>query len=172
MSDHKIIAVIGATGAQGGGLARAIAADRSHGFVARAITRNPGSDKASALRALGIEVVAGDADNPASLERAFAGAYGAFCVTNFWEHSSAEREGKQAGAMAHASRKAGLTHVVWSTLEDTREHIPLTDTRMPTLHGKYNVPHFDSKGEMNRVFEQVAAPTSFLEAAFYWENFI
>lgn len=173
MSDtKKVIAVIGATGAQGGGLARALAADPNGPFTARAITRNPNSDKAVALRRLGVDVVAGDADDPPSLERAFAGAYGAFCVTNFWEHLSAEREGHQAAAMARATAEAGVQHVVWSTLEDTRELIPLTDPRMPVLQGKFNVPHFDSKGQMNRVFESEGGPTSYLQAAFYWENFI
>jgi uncharacterized protein YbjT (DUF2867 family) len=172
MSSSKVIAIIGATGAQGGGLARTIAANPAGGFTARAITRNPASDKAKALAALGIEVVQGDADHPASLERAFAGAYGAFCVTNYWEHLSAEREGAQAAAMARATKKAGLTHVIWSTLEDTREWIPLDDPRMPALQGLYNVPHFDSKGQVDVVFEEEGAPTSYLHAAFYWENFI
>jgi uncharacterized protein YbjT (DUF2867 family) len=172
MSSSKIIAVIGATGAQGGGLARAIAANPASGFTARAITRNPDSHKAKALAALGVEVVQGDADHPASLERAFAGAYGAFCVTNYWEHLSAEREGVQAANMARATKKAGLEHVIWSTLEDTREWIPLDDPRMPALQGLYNVPHFDSKGQVDVVFEEEAAPTSYLHAAFYWENFI
>lgn len=112
MSDKKVIAVFGATGAQGGGLARAIAADPSGPFVARAITRNPDSDKAKALTALGIEVVAADADKPETLAAALSGAYGAFCVTNFWEHFSAEREGVQATAMARATRAAGVQHVV------------------------------------------------------------
>ncbi len=172
MSDKKIIAVIGATGAQGGGLVRAIAADRGGAFTARAITRNPASDKAQALAALGVEVVAGDADDAPSLDRAFAGAHGAFCVTNFWEHFSVDREGAQAAAMARASRRAGLKHVVWSTLEDTRKWVPLTDSRLPTLHGHYKVPHFDSKGQMDDVFAKEAAPTTYLLAAFYWENFI
>jgi uncharacterized protein YbjT (DUF2867 family) len=172
MSEKKIIAVIGATGAQGGGLARAIAADREGLFVARAITRKPESEKARALVELGMEVVAGDADDPASLDRAFAGAYGAYCVTNYWEHLSAEREGVQATAMARATRKAGVQHVIWSTLEDTRKWVPLDDRRLPTLQGKYKVPHFDSKGQMDRVFAEEAAPTTYLLAAFYWDNFI
>jgi len=172
MPDKKIIAVMGATGAQGGGLARAIAADRNGPFVARAITRKPDSDKALALARLGVEVVAGDADDPPSLERAMAGAFGVFCVTNFWEHFSAEREGAQAMAMARATRKVGAQHVVWSTLEDTRRWVPLSDTRLPTLHGKYKVPHFDSKGQVDRVFAEEAAPITYLLAAFYWENFI
>lgn len=172
MSKKEIIAVIGATGAQGGGVARAIAADPRGRFKARAITRKPDSDKARALADLGVEVVAGDADHPASLDRAFTGAYGAFCVTSYWEHLSPDREGEQARAMAHASRKAGLHHVVWSTLEDTRAIVPLSDPRMPVLQGKFNVPHFDSKGQMDDVFAREGAPTSFLHAAFYWDNFI
>lgn len=168
----KIIAIFGATGAQGGGLAHAIAADPNGPFAARAITRNPDSDKAKALKALGADVVAGDTDDPASLDDALAGADAAFCVTNFWEHLDVVREGNQAAAMARATKKAGLSHVVWSTLEDTRKDIPLTDTRMPVLHGQFFVPHFDSKGQMDPVFTADAAPTSFLRAAFYWDNFI
>jgi uncharacterized protein YbjT (DUF2867 family) len=172
MQNKKTIAVVGATGAQGGGLARAILADRDGPFTVRAITRKPDSEKARALAALGAEVVAGDADDPPSLDRAFAGAYGAYCVTNFWEHFSADRETNQAAALARATRKAGLQHVVWSTLEDTRKSVPLADSRLPTLQGKYKVPHFDGKGEADRVFATEAAPTSYLLAAFYWENFI
>jgi uncharacterized protein YbjT (DUF2867 family) len=172
MPAKKIIAVIGATGAQGGGLARAIAADRDGPFTARAVTRKPESDQARALAALGVEVVAGDADDPAGLDRAFAGAHGAFCVTNYWEHLSVEREVVQAGNMARATKKAGLRHVIWSTLEDTRLRVPLADSRLPTLQGKYKCPHFDSKGSADGVFAGEAAPTTYLLAAFYWENFI
>ena len=172
MPDKKVIAVMGATGAQGGGLVRSIVADKSGAFAVRAITRKPDSDKAKALSALGVEVVAGDADDAPSIERAFQGAHGAFCVTNFWEHFSAEREGAQAAAMARASKKAGLQHVVWSTLEDTRKRVPLSDTRLPTLQGKYKVPHFDGKGESDHFFADEGAPTSYLLAAFYWDNFI
>jgi uncharacterized protein YbjT (DUF2867 family) len=172
MSQKKIIAVLGATGAQGGGLARAIAADTSGEFTARAITRNPDSDKAKALAALGIEVVAGDTDDPAGLDKAFAGAYGAYCVTNFWEHFSPAREIAQATNIARATKKANLQHVIWSTLEDTRKSIPLDDTRLPTLQGEYKVPHFDSKGSVDHVFANEGAPTTYLLAAFYWDNFI
>ena len=172
MSDKLVIAVIGATGAQGGGLVRAIADDRNGPFVARAITRKPDSDKARALAALGIEVVAGDADDPAGLDRAFAGAYGAYCVTNFWEHHSADRETTQAGHMAAAARTAGLQHVIWSTLEDTRTIVPLDDPRLPTLQGRFKVPHFDGKGASDHLFADAGVPTTCLLAAFYWENFI
>jgi len=172
MAETKLIAVTGATGAQGGGLVRAILADRNGGFRVRAITRTPDSDKARALANLGAEVVAGDADDTATLANAFAGAHGAFCVTNFWEHFSADREALQAAALARASRVAGVQHVVWSTLEDTRAHVPLEDGRLPTLQGKYKVPHFDAKGAADRVFAAEGAPTSYLLASFYWENFI
>jgi uncharacterized protein YbjT (DUF2867 family) len=172
MAEQKIIAVIGATGAQGGGLVRAILADRERRFAVRAITRKVDSDKARSLAVAGAEVVAGDADDPRSLERAFDGAYGAFLVTNFWEHFSPERELKQAASMARATKAAGVAHAVWSTLEDTRHDFPLEDARLKTLQGKYKVPHFDAKGEADAIFAAEAAPTSYLMAAFYWENFI
>ena len=172
MPEKKLIAVIGATGAQGGGLVRAILADREGPFTVRAITRHPGSEKAKALAALGAEVVAGDADDPPSLRGAFAGAHGVFCVTNFWEHFSPEREVSQAGAMARAAKHAGVSHVIWSTLEDTRIRVPLTDRRLPTLKEKYKVPHFDAKGEADRIFAQESVPTTYLLASFYWDNFI
>lgn len=143
---RKIIAVVGATGAQGGGLVRAILNDPEGAFAARALTRNPDSDKARALAALGAEVVAADVGDERSLRRAFDGAHGAFCVTFFWDHFSPEKELAHAAAMARAARGAGLEHVIWSTLEDTRRWVPLDDPRMPTLMGKYKVPHFDSKG--------------------------
>jgi uncharacterized protein YbjT (DUF2867 family) len=172
MPERKIIAVIGATGAQGGGLVRAIQADKSGSFAARAISRNPNSEKAQALRAAGVEVVAGDADKVETLGPAFRGAYGAFLVTNFWEHFSAEREVAQARNMAQAAKAAGLQHVIWSTLEDTRKWVPLEDDRMPTLQGKYKVPHFDGKGEADHFFRDLGVPTTFLLTAFYWENLI
>jgi uncharacterized protein YbjT (DUF2867 family) len=172
MADEKIIAVVGATGAQGSGLVRAILADKGGPFRARALTRNPGSEKARALAGAGAEVVAADVDDPESLKRAFTGAYGAFCVTFFWEHFSPEKELAHARAMAKAAKQAGLQHVIWSTLEDTRKHIPLSDNRMPTLMGKYKVPHFDAKGEADHIFAELGVPTTFLVTSFYWENLI
>ncbi len=172
MARRKIIAVAGATGAQGGGLARAILADPRGEFAVRALTRNAASEKARELARLGAEVVAADLDDPASVERAFAGAYGAYCVTFFWEHLSPEREQAQARTMAEAARRAGLRHVLWSTLEDTRRFVPLSDPRMPTLMGRYKVPHLDAKGEMDRVFTDLGVPTTFLLTSFYWENLI
>ncbi len=172
MADKKIIAVVGATGAQGSGLVRAILADPSGGFAARAITRDANSDKAKELARLGAEVVTADVDDVESLKKAFAGAYGAFCVTFFWEHFSGEKETAQATAMAEAAKAAGVQHVIWSTLEDTRKWVPLSDDRMPTLQGRYKVPHFDAKGEADAVFARLGVPTTYLLTSFYWENFI
>jgi uncharacterized protein YbjT (DUF2867 family) len=171
MSDKKIIAVVGATGAQGGGLVRAICNDPDGGFTARALTRDASSDAAKALAALGAEVVVADTNDAAAVQKAFEGAYGAFCVTNFWEHFTPETEQAQAENMIAAAKANGLHHVIWSTLEDTRELVPLDDDRMPTLNEKWKVPHFDAKGSINHLFTE-SVPTTLLNTAFYWENFI
>lgn len=172
MGNSKIIAVVGATGAQGKGLVNAILNDKNSGFKVRAITRNANSDKAKELIIKGVEVVEANVDDQASLVAAFKGAYGAFCLTFFWEHFSPEKENLHAKNMAEAATKAGVQHVIWSTLEDTRKWIPLEDDRMPTLHGKYKVPHFDAKGESNIYFEKSGVPYTLLNTSFYWENFI
>ena len=172
MSEKKIIAVVGATGAQGGGLVRAIAGEPSGAFTARAITRDPSSGKAKALAALGAEVVAADIDDEASLATAFQGAHGAYCVTFFWNHFSPAQEKAEIRNMAGAAKAAGVAHVIWSTLEDTRQWVPLSDTRMPTLMGEYKVPHFDAKGESNGVFTALNVPTTLLFTSFYWDNLI
>jgi uncharacterized protein YbjT (DUF2867 family) len=168
MADRELIAVIGARGSQGGGLARAIVSDLDGGFRCRAITRNPDNDKALALKREGTEVVKADLDDAASLEKAFAGAYGAFCVTNFWEHFSAEKEKAQAKNMAVAAKTAGVKHVIWSTLEDTRTLMAPDDKRMPFLQEKYRVPHFDAKAEADAFF--AGLPVTYLVTSFYWDN--
>jgi uncharacterized protein YbjT (DUF2867 family) len=169
---NKLIAVVGATGAQGGGLVRAILSDKAGGFAVRAITRKATGDKAKALADAGAQVVAADLDDAASVRRAFDGAHGAFCITNYWEHFSVDKELAQAATMAQAAKDAGLRHVIWSTLEDTRKLVPLSDPRMPTLYGKYKVPHFDGKGEADALFRQRDVPTTFLLTSFYWDNLI
>ncbi len=172
MSSTKILAVVGATGAQGGGLVRAILDDAGGEFAVRALTRDPDSDSARALATAGAEVVAADVDDVDSMKWAFDGAYGAYCVTFFWAHFSPEKEFAEAGGMAEAAKAAGLQHVIWSTLEDTRQWVPLNDERMPTLMGKYKVPHFDAKGQANHLFTDLGVPTTFLLTAFYWDNLI
>lgn len=168
----QIIAVVGSTGSQGGGLARALLGDPQGRFAVRALTRKPTSDAARNLKALGAEVVHTDIDDPGSVRSAFEGAYGAYCVTNFWEHLSAEREMTQARNMAEAAKAAGVQHVIWSTLEDTRLLVPLSDNRMPTLQGQYKVPHFDAKGASNHYFTDLGLPVTLLQTSFYWDNFI
>ncbi len=104
----KLIAIVGATGAQGGGLARAILDDPQGGFTVRALTRHPDNDKARALAARGAEVVAADLDDEASLVRAFTGADGAFCVTNYWERLLArarDRAGQEHGERGKDDRR-------------------------------------------------------------------
>ena len=172
MSGRKIIAVVGATGAQGGGLVRAILGDAEGGFAVRALTRDPGAAKAKALAELGAQVVAADLDDEASLARALGGAHGAYFVTNFWEHFSPDKEQAQARNLAAAAKHAGLAHVIWSTLEDTRRWVPLADSRMPTLMGRFKVPHFDAKGEADAYFRDAGVPTTFLLTSFYWDNLI
>ena len=172
MAEKKIIAIFGATGAQGGGLARAILNDKQSEFAVRAITRDPNSEKSKELAAMGAEVVAGDIDDRESLKKALQGAYGAYFVTFFWAHFSPEKEIGEARNMAQAAKEAGLKHVIWSTLEDTRKFVSLDDNRMPTLQGKYKVPHFDAKGEADEFFRRAGVPTTFLVASFYLDNFI
>lgn len=168
MADKKVIAVVGATGSQGGGLVRAILENAAGGFACRAITRDTRKEKAQALAAKGAEVVKADLDDLVSLEKAFAGAHGAFCLTNFWEHLSAEKEKVHAKNLAEAARAAGVKHVIWSTLEDTRKLMAPGDTRMPFLQGRYRVPHFDGKGEADAYF--AGLPVTFLVTSFYWDN--
>ena len=180
MSDKKLIAVVGATGSQGGGLVRAILADAGQEFAVRALTRDPESAKAKELAAAGAEVVKADLDDEASVRKAFDGAYGAFVVTNYWAprtpeeeaaRTAAEMELEQAANAARAAKDAGLEHVIWSTLEDTRPHFGEGD-RVPSVDdGRYKVPHFDAKGEANELFTQYGVPTTFLQTTFFYEAF-
>jgi uncharacterized protein YbjT (DUF2867 family) len=176
----KLIAVVGATGAQGGALARAILADPSGEFAVRALTRNPDSGAAKDLAAAGAEVVAADLDDEASIRAAFDGAYGAFVVTNYWApltpeeevvRTRAEMELAQAETAARAARDAGVQHLVWSTLEDTRLFFAGRDD-VPSLDdGRYKVPHFDAKGEADELFTKYGVPTTFLRTTFYFDAF-
>jgi uncharacterized protein YbjT (DUF2867 family) len=172
MTDNKIIAVVGATGATAGGLARAILDDPDRGYALRAITRTPDSAAARALADRGATVVRADSDDENSLVRAFDGAYAAFCMTNFFEHFSAEREAAQAANLGRAAGAAGVRHAIWSTAEDTRQWYPLDDGRMPTLQGRFKVPQWDAKSEGDSVFTASGVPTTFLLTPFHWESFV
>ncbi|GAA3987694.1 NmrA/HSCARG family protein [Allokutzneria multivorans] len=172
MGEQKIIAVTGATGAQGGGIARAILAEPESGFTVRALTRDPDSAAAKELATLGAEVVRADFTDEASVREAFEDAYGAYLVTNFWAHGSADRERAEVEVLVRAAKAADLQHVVWSTLEDTRELLPVSDARMPVLQEHYNVPHFDVKGEANKLFTEAGVPTTFLNTTYYFQGFV
>lgn len=167
-----VITVFGATGAQGGGLARALLADSGRHFAVRAVTRKPESPAAIALEQAGADVVLADLDDVSSVQRALEGAYGAFFVTNFWEHLSAQRELTQANNLAAAAAQAGVRHAIWSTLEDTREYFPADGSRMPVLQQRFNVPHFDAKGEAHRFFAHQRVPVTYLYTSGFWENLI
>ncbi|MFI5845274.1 NmrA/HSCARG family protein [Catenuloplanes sp. NPDC051500] len=164
------ISVVGATGLQGGAVVRALLTDG--GFEVRAITRDPASTKARALAELGAEVVAADLGDEASLRAAFAGTDGAFLVTPYWEHMSPAADLAEMANMVSAAQAAGLRHVVWSTLEDTRAAIPETDRRIPVIDG-YRVPHFDVKGgEGDALFAASGLPVTYLRLSFYWDNLL
>ncbi len=172
MPDKKIIAVVGATGAQGGGLARAILNDHDGPFRLRAITRNPASEKAAELARLGAR---GGRGRPGRRREPEAGVPRR--VRRLLRHqllgALLAREGDRAGREhGRGCKAAGLQHVIWSTLEDTRKWVPLSDNRMPTLKEKYKVPHFDAKGEANKEFTSRGVPTTLLLTSFYWDNFI
>jgi uncharacterized protein YbjT (DUF2867 family) len=167
-----VIAVFGATGAQGGGLARALLTDRDRHFAVRAVTRRPDGPAARELARAGADIVLADLDDGASVLRALEGAYGAFFVTNFWEHLSGEKELAQAHTLAAAAAQAGICHAIWSTLEDTREFFAADGTRMPVLEQRFNVPHFDAKGEAHRFFAQQRVPVTYLYTSGFWENLI
>jgi uncharacterized protein YbjT (DUF2867 family) len=171
MSEQKIIAVVGATGAQGGGLARAILAEPEGEFVVRAVTRDPGSPKARALADAGAEVVAADLDDEAALRAAFDGAHGAYLVTNYWADMSGEHEIAEAANGARAAKATGIQHLIWSTLEDTRAYLPLDDPNIPVFEGRYSVPHFDAKSEANKFVAEAGSPTTYLRPSMYWEAF-
>jgi uncharacterized protein YbjT (DUF2867 family) len=172
MTQKKVIVVFGATGAQGGGLVKAILNDPNSEFSVRAVTRNAGSAKAIELQQSGAELVEANIDDKDSMKKALAGAYGAYFVTFFWDHFSPEKEIAEARQMAEAAKDAGVQHAIWSTLEDVRTFVPLDDNSIPTLHGKYKVPHFDGKGESDHFFSDAGVPTTYLLPSFYWDNFI
>jgi uncharacterized protein YbjT (DUF2867 family) len=141
-SSCPVIAVVGATGAQGGGLARALLADPARSFTVRAITRPVDGVAARTLTALGAEVVAADLDDAASLERALKGAYGVFADL------------EQAKHVAQAARRAAARHVIWSTLEEMRTDVPQSDT----------------DGAADTLFRDL--PTTVLRTPFLWDNLI
>jgi uncharacterized protein YbjT (DUF2867 family) len=156
-TERRTILVTGATGAQGGSVVRhLLKRDR---YAVRALTRTPGSERARALAKQGVEVVAGDLDDADSLRAGLDGCYGAFGVTNFWEHF--DREAQQGRNLVDAVADAGIRHFVFSTLPNVKA---LTG-------GEIEVPHFDIKGEMEDYARERGVPATFAQLAFYYENF-
>ncbi|XP_075035196.1 nmrA-like family domain-containing protein 1 [Mixophyes fleayi] len=160
MSGKKVIVVFGATGAQGGSVADALLQDG--GFAVRAVTRDTSKPAAVKLQEAGAEVVSADLDNEKSLEAALTGAYGAFLVTNFWEHFSKEKEVAQGKLIADLTKKLGLTFVVFSGLENVKK---LTG-------GKLDVLHFDGKGEVEEYFREIGVPMASVRLPCYYENLL
>jgi uncharacterized protein YbjT (DUF2867 family) len=162
---RPLAAVFGATGRQGGGVARALLAHG--GWRVRALTRRPDSAAAKALVHQGAEIHPADLDDPASLRPALAGAQAVFAVTNFWDHHDAEHELRQAGRIAEAAAASpALEHLVWSTLEDSRA------LRPPRAGQRWSVPHMDAKAEANARFLELGLPVTLLLTSFYWDNLI
>jgi uncharacterized protein YbjT (DUF2867 family) len=151
-NSKKLIAVIGATGQQGGSVVRALQAQGQ--FKVRALTRNPGKH-----RKLADEVVEADLDRPETLKAAFAGAHGVFLVTNFWEPGADEL--KQATAAVRAAKEAGVKHFVWSTLPDVES----------ISGGRLHVPHFTGKAKVNRIVKEAGfSHHTFVIAPFFYQN--
>ncbi|CAE7717229.1 NMRAL1 [Symbiodinium necroappetens] len=168
----KIITVFGATGAQGGALVRAILQDPGRAFAVRAVTRDALSKASLALADLGAEVVQCNIDDKEQVKEAMKGAYGAFCITFFWDHFSPEKECAHAKIYAEAAAETQVCHVIWSTAEDTNGIVPPHDYRIPRIQKKSVVPLFDGKGRGDAFFQSLQIPTTFLTPAFYFENLI
>jgi uncharacterized protein YbjT (DUF2867 family) len=168
---EALITVFGATGRQGGAVARALLARRR--WRVRAVTRRPQSVAAQALAAAGAELCQADLDEPLSLAAALRGAAGVFAATNYWEHGDAERELRQAANLAEAAAQQGaLRQLVWSTLEDTRQCFAPDGSLFPLQQGRFNVPPMDAKGESNALFLDRDLPVCLLLGSFYWENLL
>jgi uncharacterized protein YbjT (DUF2867 family) len=157
MTNKKIL-VVGATGMQGGSVARHLLADGK--FDVRCLTRNPGSEKAAVLEKAGAEVVNGDLDDVESLDRALQGCYGVFGVTNFWEHF--DKEFQQGKNLVDAVKRADVGHFVFSTLPYVKK----------ITKGDLEVPHFDAKGRLEEYARGLGLNVTFVNVAFYYENFL
>lgn len=138
MAATRVIAIVGATGGQGGGLADAVLSDPESGYAVRALTRDPGSLAATVLAGRGAEVVQADLDDAVSLAGAFEGADAAYCRTSFCTHTSAEKEVSQAANLARATEEAGVEHVIWSTFSDDRRRPRMDDGRTTLLRTSFH----------------------------------
>ena len=153
-TNRNLIAVVGATGQQGGAVVRALQANKQ--FKVRALTRNPDEHPQ-----VGDEIIKADLNRPETLKPAFEGAHGVFLVTNVWEQGANEVE--QATAAVRAAKDAGVKHFVWSTLPDVEA----------ISGGKFQVPHFTGKAKVDRIVKGAGfANHTFVIAPFYYQNLI
>lgn len=160
MADPELVVVFGATGAQGGSVARTLLEDGT--FRVRAVTRNPEQQAAKQLRLLGAEVVQGDQDDEASMERVLSGAHATFIVTNFWENCSQEQEVKQGKQLANVAKRLGLHYVIYSGLENVKK----------LTAGRLTARHFDGKGEVEEYFRDIGVPMTSVRLPCYFENLL
>uniref|UniRef100_A0A452QK02 NmrA-like family domain-containing protein 1 n=1 Tax=Ursus americanus TaxID=9643 RepID=A0A452QK02_URSAM len=160
MADKKLVVVFGATGAQGGSVARTLLEDGT--FRVRVVTRDPGQKAAKELRLQGAEVVQGDQDDEASMELALIGAHAAFIVTNYWENRSQEQEVKQGKLLADLAKRLGLHYVVYSGLENIKK----------LTAGRLAAGHFDGKGEVEEYFRDIGVPMTSVRLSCYFENLL
>ncbi|KAM5152036.1 nmrA-like family domain-containing protein 1 [Mantella aurantiaca] len=156
----KVVTVFGATGAQGGSVAKTLLDNGT--FAVRAVTRDATKPAALKLKEAGAEVVAADLNDEKSVEAALQGAYGAFVVTNFWEHFSKDKEVAQGKLIADLSKRLGLTLVVFSGLENVKR----------LTNGKLEVLHFDGKGEVEEYFREIGSPMTSVRLPCYFENLL
>jgi uncharacterized protein YbjT (DUF2867 family) len=153
MSDQRTVLITGATGKQGGAVARALA---GKGFRIRAMSRKPESDAAKALASAGVDVVKGDLNDPASLRNALAGAWGVFAVQNTWEAGVAGEE-EQGKRIATLARDAGVQHFVY--------------TSVASAHRKTGIPHFENKHRIEETVQALKFPSHvILRPVFFMEN--
>ena len=152
------ILVVGATGAQGGSVARHLLLDGKH--KVRCLTRKPDSGVAMALQRAGAEVMAGDLDEPASLREVLQDCDAVFGVTNYWEHG--EKEFQQGRNLVDAIRHSNVQHTILSTLPHARL----------LSGGRLAVPHFDTKARVEAYAREFSLAATYLHVAFYYENFL
>ena len=152
--DRDIIVVTGATGKQGGAVARHLLAK---GYNVRALTRKPQSDPAKTLEKLGAKIIQGDFDDASTLERAFEGNWGVFAMQNTWE-AGVLREEEQGKRMAEIAKKKGVAHYVYTSVSSAQH--------------KTGIPHFDNKWRIEETVRRLKFPSyTILRPAFFMDNF-
>jgi uncharacterized protein YbjT (DUF2867 family) len=149
---ERLIVVCGATGKQGGAVARSLLDRR---FRVRGLTRDPQKPEAQALTEKGAEVVQGDMEDRSAMDRVLEGAYGIFSVQNFWE-TGYDREVQQGKTVADAAKAAGVEHLVYSSVG--------------SAHRQTGIPHFESKWEVEEHVREIGLPYTILRPVFFMQN--